>query len=115
MARVKRGKNHLKKRNALMKRVKGFRGGLSKLNKAAKTADTRAGMHAHRDRRVKKRQFRNLWQVRINAAARQAGISYSKLMGALKEKEVGLNRKVLSEIAAQEPAVFTEVVKFVQK
>lgn len=114
MPRVKRGKTHLKRRNSLMKRVKGFRGSVGNLNKLAKTADTRAGMHAYRDRRVKKRSFRNLWQVRINAAARLNGISYSKLMGALKENNIGLNRKVLSEIGAQKPEVFTKLVEEVK-
>lgn len=93
-----------------MQRVKGFRGRRGNLLKLAKTADIRAGMHAYRDRRVKKRTFRQLWQVRINAAARAAGTSYSKLMGALKEKNVGLDRKVLSEIADKYPAVFTKLV-----
>lgn len=82
--------------------------------KVAKTADARAGMHAYRDRRVKKRTFRQLWQVRINAATRLAGISYSKFVGGLKTKQVGLNRKVLSEIAAEHPAVFTKLVDHVK-
>lgn len=114
MPRVKRGLAHLKKRRNLMKRVKGFGAGRKKLIKLAKTADTRAGMHAYRDRRVKKRTFRALWQVRINAATRELGMSYSKFMGALKEKEVGLNRKALSEIANESPAVFKKIVEFVK-
>lgn len=111
MARIKRGKSHLKKRNALMKRVKGFRGSIGNLNKLAKTADTRAGMHAYRDRRVKKRNFRQLWQIRINAGARLHGMSYSKFIGALKAHNIGLNRKVLSEIAAEKPEVFAKIVQ----
>lgn len=114
MPRVKRGKAHLKSRRALMKRVKGFGGGRKKLIKAAKTADKHAGMHAYRDRRVKKRTFRRLWNVRINAAVREAGLSYSQFMGALKEKQVGLNRKVLSEIAAAKPAVLQKLIEFVK-
>lgn len=114
MPRVKRGTGHLKKRRALLKRVKGFGAGRKKLIKVAKTADARAGMHAYRDRRVKKRTFRQLWQVRINAATRLAGISYSKFVGGLKTKQVGLNRKVLSEIAAEHPAVFTKLVDHVK-
>ena len=97
-----------------MKRVKGFGDGRKNLLKLAKTADTRAGMDAYRDRRVKKRTFRALWQVRINAAARELGMSYSKLTGAMKEKQVGLNRKVLSEIADQKPATFEKIVNFVK-
>ena len=115
MARIKRGTMRLKKRKALLKRTKGFRGGLRKLRRAAKTADTRAGAHAYRDRRVKKRNMRGLWQVRINAAARAAGMSYSALMGALKKKGVGLNRKVLSEIGAKHPEVFAQIADFARK
>lgn len=114
MPRVKRGKSHLKRRRALMKRVKGFGAGRKKLIKIAKTADTRAGMHAYRDRRVKKRDFRKLWQVRINAATRVFDMSYSAFMGALKNKQIGLNRKVLSEVAAEKPAVFKKIVEFVK-
>ena len=114
MPRVKRGVIHTKKRRALLKRVKGFRGGLKNLMKEARTADLRAGMHAYRDRRVKKRTFRRLWNVRINAAARLNEMSYSTFMGALKEKQVGLNRKVLSEIAKDKPAVFSKIAEFVK-
>ncbi|MBT4153936.1 MAG: 50S ribosomal protein L20 [Candidatus Magasanikbacteria bacterium] len=114
MPRVKRGKAHLKRRRSLMKRVKGFSQGRRKLIKEAKQADTHAGMHAYRDRRVKKRTFRALWQVRINAGARLFGMSYSALTGKLKEKNVGLNRKVLSEIAADKPAVFEQIVNHVK-
>lgn len=105
---------HAKKRRNLLKRVKGFGAGRRKLIKAAKTADTKAGMHAYRDRRVKKRTFRQLWSARINAATRPFGISYSAFIGAMKEKQVGLNRKVLSEIAARKPAVFEKIVGFVK-
>jgi len=97
-----------------MKRVKGFHGGLKKLNKAAKTADTKAGMHAYRDRRVKKRDMRLLWQIRINAATRALGVSYSVFMGNLINKQVGLDRKVLSEIAAKHPETFKKIVDFVK-
>lgn len=114
MPRVKRGLGHLKKRRNLLKRVKGFGAGRKSLIKQAKTADTRAGMHAYRDRRVKKRTFRRLWSVRINAATRNLGLSYSAFMGKLKEKQVGLNRKVLSELAANEPQAFEKVVDFVK-
>ncbi len=112
MPRVKRGMGHTKKRRQLMKRVKGFQGGKKKLIKLAKTADTRAGMHAYRDRRVKKRTTRALWQVNINAAVRELGMSYSKFMAALKQKNVSLNRKMLTEIAVQNPKVFAKIVEF---
>lgn len=114
MPRVKRGTSHVKKRRSLMKRVKGFGNGRKNLIKLARTADTRAGMHAYRDRRVKKRDTRRLWQTRINAAVRAFGMSYSKFTGRLKEKEVGLNRKMLSTIAAEKPAVFEKIVEFVK-
>lgn len=93
-----------------MKRVKGFEGGRKKLIKLAKTADTKAGAHAYRDRRRKKRDMRRLWQVRINAALHGGELSYSKFMGALKKKEIPLNRKVLSEIAKDAPKVFEKIV-----
>jgi large subunit ribosomal protein L20 len=114
MSRVKRGTAHVKRRRALKKRVKGFGQGRKNLIKAMKTADTRAGAHAYRDRRVKKRDFRRLWQIRINAAVREFGISYSVFMGALKKKKIDLNRKVLSEIAAEQPKVFEKIVEQVK-
>ena len=98
-----------------MKRVKGFGGRRRRLLKAAKVADTKAGSHAYRDRRVKKRQFRQLWQVRINAALRPLGMSYSQFMGGLKKHGIGLDRKVLSQIAAQYPKVLEQLVAVVKK
>jgi len=115
MPRVKRGVIHAKKRRSLRKRVKGFGRGRRNLLKAAKTADTHAGMHAYRDRKVKKRTFRQLWQVRINAAVRDFGLSYSAFIGGLKKKEIGLDRKVLSQIAAGYPKVFEKIVDEVKK
>lgn len=114
MPRVKRGMIHAKKRRSLMKRVKGFGNGRKNLIKAAKTADTHAGMHAYRDRRVKKRLARNLWQIRINAAVRTFGLSYSVFTGKLKAKEIGLNRKMLSQIAAEKPEVFAQIVNTIK-
>ncbi|MBT4941516.1 MAG: 50S ribosomal protein L20 [Candidatus Magasanikbacteria bacterium] len=114
MSRVKRGLSHMKKRRSLMKRVKGFGGGRKKLIKLAKVADIRAGMHAYRDRRVKKRTFRQLWQVQINAAARMHGMNFSTFIGALKSHKIGLNRKVLSKIAQEKPAVFEKIVETVK-
>ena len=111
MPRVKRAMGHVKKRRNLMKRVKGFEAGRKNLIKLAKTADVKAGAHAYRDRRRKKREFRRLWQVRINAAVRELGTSYSKFMGGLK---VMLDRKVLSEIAAKEPKIFKKIAELVK-
>lgn len=114
MPRVKRGMGHVKHRKNLMKRVKGFEAGRKNLIKQAKVADTKAGVHAYRDRKVKKRDARALFQTRINAGARKLGISYSKLMGAMKQSNFALNRKVLSEIAAHYPEVFKKIVEATQ-
>ena len=114
MSRVKRGVSHLKRRKNLLKRVKGFEGGQKNLLTRAKTAELKAGAHAYRDRRVKKRSFRALWQVRINAAVREHGMNYSVFMNALKNKHIALNRKVLSEIAAKHPAVFRTIIALVK-
>ncbi|MBP9732172.1 MAG: 50S ribosomal protein L20 [Candidatus Magasanikbacteria bacterium] len=113
MPRVKRGMRHAKRRSNILKRVKGFEGGRKKLLKLAKTADTKAGAHAYRDRRVKKRTTRNLWQVKINAEIRKHGMSYSKFMGALKKNDILLDRKVLSQIAEKHPKMFAAIVKSV--
>lgn len=105
---------HVKRRNNILRRVKGFQGGRKKLIKLAKVAETKAGAHAYRDRRVKKRQFRNLWNIQINAAIRPFGMSYSKFMGALKTKNIALNRKMLAALAAEQPVVFESIVKALQ-
>lgn len=114
MPRVKRGKSHLKHRKNIIKRVKGFRGRRKRLIKLAKVAGTRAGMHSYRDRRRKKRDFRKLWNIRINAAVRPFGMSYSQFMHGLAVKKIALNRKVLSEIAVKYPAVFQKIVEAVK-
>jgi len=114
MSRVKRGKGHLKHRKNIIKRVKGFRGRRKRLIKLAKVAGTRAGVHAYRDRRRKKREFRNLWTIRINAAVRPFGLSYSQFIHALASKNIGINRKVLFELAVKYPAVFEKIVEAVK-
>ena len=110
MPRVKRGLHHLKRRKNILKRVKGFEAGRKNLLKLAKIADTKAGVHAFRDRRRQKRQFRQLWQIRINAVTRELGTNYSKFMGGLKKNKIALDRKVLSQIAAQQPEIFKKLV-----
>ena len=115
MPRVKRGKIHLKYRRNLLKRVKGFKSGRKNLIRAASTAVVKAGVNAFRDRRVKKRTSRTLWQVRLNAAAREYGVSYSKFMNGLKKANIGLDRKVLSELAIKHPAVFKKIIETVKK
>lgn len=114
MPRVKRGLHHIKRRRNLMKRVKGFEAGRKNLIKLAKIAETKAGVHAYRDRRRKKREFRQLWQIRINAMTRELGTSYSKFMGGLKKQGVVLDRKVLSQIADQQPEIFKKLVEMVK-
>ncbi len=113
MPRVKRGMRHAKRRSNILKRVKGFEGGRKKLLKLAKTADTKAGAHAYRDRRNKKRLTRNLWQVKINAEVRKHGLSYSAFMGGLKKKGITLDRKILSTLAEKQPKIFAALVKSV--
>jgi len=94
-----------------IKRAKGFRGRRSKVFKIAKEAVLKAGQHSYQHRRKRKGQFRQLWQVRINAAARAHGVTYSTLMHALKEKEVMLDRKMLATLAKDHSDIFAEIVK----
>ncbi|MCF6276298.1 MAG: 50S ribosomal protein L20 [Candidatus Magasanikbacteria bacterium] len=111
MSRVKRGTQHVKRRKSILKRVKGFKYGRKKLLKLAKTADTKAGAYAYRDRRNKKREMRRLWTIRINAALKEFDMSYSKFIGAMKTKNILIDRKVLSEIADKKPEVFKSIVE----
>lgn len=99
MARVKRGVQRTKKRRALLKETKGFMWGRKNLTKLAKTASTKAGARAFVGRKQRKRDFRSLWQIRINAASRENGISYSRFIDALKKAHVELDRKVLADLA----------------
>jgi len=111
MARVTRGFKARRRRNKVLKMAKGFRGGRHKLYRTATEAVDRALSYAYRDRRNKKRDFRRLWITRINAAAKQNGTSYSRLMGGLKKANIELDRKVLSNMAILDPKGFSEVVK----
>jgi large subunit ribosomal protein L20 len=111
MPRVKRGVGHVKRRNNLLKATKGYRHGRKKLIKRAKTAVLKAGKYAHRDRRAKKRTNRRLWQIKLNAALRPLELSYSKFIALLKNNNVELDRKVLSDMAQNNPAVFTKLVE----
>ena len=111
MSRTKRGLSHLKRRRNILKRVKGHEAGRKNLLKLAKTAQLKAGAHAYRDRRVKKRTMRGLWNIRINAAVRPAGLNFSQFMGMLTKKTIKLDRKALSQIAAKYPQVFEEIIK----
>jgi large subunit ribosomal protein L20 len=111
MSRVKRGNVARNRRKKVLKLAKGFRGASSKLFRPAHQAVLNALTHAYKDRRLKKRDFRGLWIARINAALDVLGVSYSKFTGALKKKNILINRKVLSELAIQEPAVFQHIVE----
>jgi len=99
MARVKRGTTVRQKHNKILERAKGYLGRHSTTYRAAREKTEKAGQYAYRDRRVKKREFRGLWIVRINAATRMAGLTYSQFMNGLKKAGVTLDRKVLAEMA----------------
>jgi large subunit ribosomal protein L20 len=114
MPRVKRGKIHVKKRRNLLKRVKGYRWGRKNLIKLAKVAAKKAGVYAYRDRRKKKTEFRQLWQIRINAACRELGTTYSKFIDRLKKSNVELDRKILAELAEKHPETFAKIVESVK-
>ena len=107
MARVKRGLQSKKRHKKILKQAKGNRGARSRTYKVAKQAVMRAGQYAYRDRRQKKRVFRSLWIVRINAAARENDISYSKLITGLKKANIELDRKLLADIAVNDKEAFT--------
>lgn len=114
MPRVKRGKTKTKKREKLLKQVKGFKWGRKNKKRAAKEAILHKYANAYKGRKEKKRDFRKLWNVRINAAARKNGTKYSDLIHALKENKVEIDRKVLAEIAKDEPKVFEKIVESVK-
>jgi large subunit ribosomal protein L20 len=106
MSRVKRSVHSRKKRRATLDRAKGYRGQASKSYKRAKEALLKADSYAYRDRRNRKRDFRRLWIVRINAAARREGLSYNQFMHGLKEAGIEVDRKVLADIAVRDPETF---------
>ena len=114
MPRVKRGVMHSKRRKNVLKQTKGFRWGRKKLIKVAKTAVLKAGSYAYRDRRAKKRTARALWQVQLNAAVREHGLSYSKFIAGLKKAKIEMDRKVLASLAQKHPTVFAKIVEKVK-
>ena len=111
MPRVKGGPATHRRRKRILNKAKGYRGTRSKLFKSAKQTVIKAGQYAYRDRRVKKREFRALWITRISAACEARGVRYSRFMNGLKHANVGLNRKMLSEIAIFDPAAFDKLVE----
>ncbi len=115
MSRVKRGNVARKRRKKILKLAKGYRGSHSKLFRTANQQVMKALRNAYRDRRKRKRDFRRLWITRINAAARQHGLSYSQLTGKLKKANVGLNRKMLAQLAMVDPPAFAKVVEIAKQ
>ncbi|MCD6184963.1 MAG: 50S ribosomal protein L20 [Deltaproteobacteria bacterium] len=109
MMRVKRGFKARRRRKKVLKLAKGFRGGRSKLYRTAADAVDKALMYAYRDRKVRKRDFRKLWIVRINAAAHLNNLSYSKFMHGLKLADIELDRKVLADLAISDPSGFAKL------
>ena len=109
--RTTKGSARNRAKNRLFKKTKGFVGGRGTLLRTAKETLIRAEAYAFRDRRVRKREFRKLWIIRINAAARERGLRYSELMCGLKKAHVELDRKILSEMAIHDPAAFDAVVE----
>ena len=114
MPRVKRGVTAHARHKKILKLAKGYYGARSRVFRVAKQAVIKAGQYAYRDRRQRKRQFRALWIARINAAARESGISYSRLMDALKKASIDLDRKVLADMAVHDKEGFAELVKQVK-
>ena len=109
MPRAKRGNKRLERRKKILKLAKGYRGTKSKLYRSAKESVERGLNFAYTGRKLKKRDFRSLWIVRIGAAARLNGLNYSQLMHGLKLANIELDRKVLADLAVNEPAAFTEI------
>ncbi len=115
MARVKRGVIALKKRNKVLKAVKGFRGARGRTYRAANEALLHSLIYAFRDRRRRKRDFRALWITRINAAARAEGLTYSRLVSGLKKEGLTLNRKMLADLAMNDEAGFAKLLEIAKK
>ena len=109
--RTSKGAARTKAKKRLFKKAKGYRGGRKNLLRTVKETVTRAGAYAFRDRKVRKREFRKLWIIRINAACRERGIRYSQFINGLKKANIELDRKTLSEMAIHDPAGFDKVVE----
>lgn len=110
MPRVKRGVHHSKRRKNILKKAKGYKWGRKSKLKLAKTAIVKAGAYAYRDRRAKKRNARQLWNIKINAALRERGLTYSKFINALKQAKIEIDRKILADFAAHHPKLFNAIV-----
>ena len=112
--RTTKGSARNKAKKRLYKRAKGYRGGRGNLLRTVKETLVRAGAYAYRDRRVRKREFRKLWIIRINAAVRERGLRYSEFIHGLKKAGIELDRKTLSEMAISDPNAFDQIVKEAQ-
>ena len=110
MARVKRGVIAHKKRERLLRYVKGFKWGRKSKERMAREALLHAWSHQFKGRKLKKRDFRRLWNIKINAGVRQHGLSYSKFIAGLKQKRIELDRKILADLAEHEPGIFERVI-----
>jgi len=115
MPRVKRGPRKARRRKKILKQAKGYWGAKHRLYRTAKEAVERALVYSYRDRRNRKRDFRRLWIVRINAAASQHGLSYSKFIYGLKKLNIGINRKMLADMAVNNPQSFDQLVQRVKE
>ncbi len=113
--RTLKGAARNKAKNRLFKKTKGYRGGRGNLLRTAKETLVRAGVYAYRDRKVRKREFRKLWIIRINAAVRERGLRYSEFIHGLQKSEIELDRKSLSEMAIHDPDAFDVVVNQVKE
>lgn len=111
MARVKRGVTARRRHKKVLKQAKGYYGARSRVFRVAKQAVIKAGQYAYRDRRQRKRQFRALWIVRINAASRANGLSYSRLIAGLRKANIGLDRRVLADLAVHDKSAFASIVE----
>jgi large subunit ribosomal protein L20 len=111
MPRVKRGVTAHRRHKKILKQAKGYYGARSRIFRVAKQAVIKAGQYAYRDRRQRKRQFRALWITRINAQSRANGLAYSRLIAGLKKAEIGLDRRVLADLAVHDKAAFAAVVE----
>ena len=114
MPRVKRGTQHVRKRNKLLKQAKGYKWGRKNLIKLAKVAVTKAGKYQYESRKKKKTIFRQEWQGVINAAVREQGMTYSKFMDRLKKNNIELDRKILAKIALEKPTIFSKIIEKVK-
>ena len=109
--RVKRGFKARKRRDKVLARAEGYRGAGSRIFSVAKEKNDRGMAYAYRDRKVRKREFRKLWIIRISAATKLNGTSYSKFMGALNQSDIQLDRKILADIAVHDAEGFSQIVK----